>query len=65
MRTGSKPVKKPELGQSATPTELAVGPCFQFIEPKGFAAPGKVEFADQTVDPYVDGEGVPPAIGVQ
>jgi hypothetical protein len=42
-----------------------MGPLFQLPWTKGFPASGKVELADQTVDPDIHRKSVPSAISIE
>lgn len=62
---GSIPVKEEELSESTVRSEMLCGPFFKLGQAKGFPFFGEVELAEETIDPDIDGEGIPTAVGVE
>ena len=58
-------MEEEELGQAAKRAELFLSPHFEVGEAKGFSLFWKVEFAEEAIDPDIDGKGIEPAIGVE
>jgi len=58
-------VKEEELGESAVGSEMLCGPFFKLGQAKGFSSFGEIEFSQEAIDPNIDGEGVPTAVGVE
>jgi hypothetical protein len=57
-------VEEEELGKSTVAAKLFLGPKFQVGVSEGFSFFGKVELTKKTIDPDIDGEGVPAPIRV-
>ena len=54
-----------KLGEAASRPKLTQGPCFQVRKRERFFSFRKIELAKEPGDPDIDGEGVPPAVGIQ
>lgn len=65
FRSGAIPVKEKELGEATVATKVFLGPLFEFGNAKGFSFLGKIEFPQEAIDPNIDGESVPTAVGVE
>ena len=65
FRTGTIPVKEEELGEATVGSEILGGPFFKLGQAKGFSFVGKIEFSQEAIDPNIDGESVPTAVGVE
>ncbi len=57
-------MKEEELGEATVATKVFLGPLFEFGTAKGYSFLGKIEFSQETIDPNIDGEGVPTTVGV-
>jgi hypothetical protein len=58
-------VKEEELGEATVAAKVFLGPLFEFGNAKGFSFLGKIEFPQEAIDPNIDGESVPTAVGVK
>ena len=65
FRTGAIPVKEEELGKATVGTKVFLGPLFEFGNAKGFSFFGEIKFPQETIDPNIDGESIPTAVGVE
>ena len=57
-------MEEEELGKSTVAAKLFLGPKFQVGVSEGFSFFGKVELAEEAIDPDIDWEGVPAPIRV-
>ena len=58
-------MKEEELGESTVGSEMLRRPFFKLGQAKGFSFVGKIEFSQEAINPNIDGESVPTAVGVK
>ena len=58
-------MEKSKLGETAGRAELLFGPMLPVLRAERFSPLGKVELAEESGDPDIDGEGIPAPVGVE